>query len=78
MYKFLSEHYGVTLLISAGKNPKLQNYEPALFWFDDHGTLWCRANCVGHDIPRNDMDEAEFNKHIDNMVEEGFEITITV
>lgn len=76
MYKFLSENVGVTLTIKPSDKPEIRNYWPAMFWFDEHGTLWCRSNCLVKDTPRTDMNEEEFNKHISKMVADGFEIII--
>jgi len=52
-----------------------KDYSPAKFWFAD-GAIHCQAAIFGEDAPRRDLTERKFNKHIWQMMAEGFKVTI--
>lgn len=52
-----------------------KNYSPAKFWFAD-GVIRCQAAIFGEDAQRQDLTERKFNKHIWQMMAEGFKVTI--
>lgn len=52
-------------------------FYPATFY--RHGknkTIYCDTPILGKNCPRKDLNAAKFNKHIDNMVKELFDVKI--
>ncbi|MBR5286208.1 MAG: hypothetical protein IKU30_04855 [Clostridia bacterium] len=50
-------------------------YESSIFWANN-GEIWAKSKSLGT-FPHSQLTPEEFNKHIDNMIREGFRITIT-
>ena len=51
----------------------LKHYEPATFWRVGN-SLWSKSYSLGA-YERTDLTPERFNKHIENMIKEGFIVT---
>lgn len=58
---------------SDGKTNK--GFCPATFWKED-GKVWVSSRHLGT-FPHPDFDDVEFDRHIQQMIDEGFQVVLT-
>lgn len=63
------------LIVISPYAAETRDWEPATFYMDRSGIVWCKSRELGV-FPREDMNRETFNAHILRMIDEGCQISV--